>query len=94
MICNGVFVKQNEILNQSTCLTLITSTKKYANDYHKSRIGKIFNTKNEKKAIIRFPKLVTTEFDFSNFHEYFTTCGWYCHLIPMALVPLWLYYFA
>ena len=47
---NVVFAKQNESLNQlGSKLKKITGTGKYANEYHKTRIGKIYNTMSGKK---------------------------------------------
>ena len=38
-------------------LKIITSTGKYANEYYKTRVGKVYNTKNGKKVVGYFPNL-------------------------------------
>ena len=49
------FCETNAILNQFNLKSDCTNTGKYANEYYKTKIGKIFNTKSRKTAMVHFP---------------------------------------
>ena len=78
-------------------LNIITSTRKYENEYYKTRIGKIYNAKSRKKGMIQFPNSEKNLFLILVFLSfitcgmiflilYFTTCG-FAILVSLTFFP-------